>query len=251
MSIRATDMAGEFAARGPKGAAYAMTADKMENLVLRRLSPPDRSALAVLLSPFPLVRGAILHLPRIDIKHVYFPVSGMISMLTVTKSGEQIETGIVGREGVVGGSIGSFGLGAFGQSTVQISGDSLRAPAAGFVSLFHASESFRKSINAFQATIFIQAQQSAACHALHRVEARMARWLLQSQDVLHSDKIPLTQEFLSYMLGFQRTRVTVNAMALQKQGLIEYARGTIVIRDRPGLMRRACECYDPHWMEFV
>jgi hypothetical protein len=90
----------------------------------------------------------------------------------------------------------------------------------------------------------IQAQQSAACHAVHTVEARLCRWLLQSQDITESEVVPLTQEFLSHMLGVQRTSVTLAAQTLQKAGLIRYSRGVITIVDRAGLKEASCECYD-------
>ncbi len=215
-----------------------------ENLLLKRLDAGDLSALQANLKTFAMVQGMVLHRPKSPIDYVYFPLSGMISILAVTKSGEQIETAIVGRDGVVGASIGSFGFDAFGQATVQISGAALRIASASFTKLFNESENFRRAINEFQANIFAQAQQAAACHALHTVEARLCRWLLQSQDVVESDTIKLTQEFLSHMLGVQRTAVTLNAIALQKPGLIDYFRGTIKILDRPGLMKRACECYE-------
>lgn len=214
------------------------------NRLLLRLGAGDLSALRPQLKTFTMARGAVLHHAKSPIDHVYFPLAGMISILAVTKAGEQIETAIVGRQGVVGASIGSFGPNAFGQSTVQMPGAALRIESGSFLRLFQASESFRLAMNASQANIFAQAQQTAACHALHTVEARLCRWLLQSQDVVGSDTLALTQEFLSHMLGVQRTAVTLNACALQKRGLIDYSRGTIKILDRPGLVKRACECYE-------
>jgi len=168
----------------------------------------------------------------------------MISLLTVMKTGEQIETGIVGREGVVGASLRSFGPLSFGQSTVQIPGAAWQLKSDIFLRLFRESPPFRSATNAFQSVIFMQAQQSAACHALHTVEARLCRRLLQSRDVVGSDAIPLTQEFLSHMLGVQRTAVSLSAMALQKRGLIEYSRGNIKILNCDELRKAACECYE-------
>jgi CRP-like cAMP-binding protein len=99
-------------------------------------------------------------------------------------------------------------------------------------------------MNKFQNVILLQAQQSAACHALHSVEARLCRWLLQSQDTTEVDLVPLTQEFLSHMLGVRRTSVSLCAHALQSAGLIRYARGKIKIVNREGLKESACECYE-------
>ncbi len=98
-------------------------------------------------------------------------------------------------------------------------------------------------MNGYQGVILFQAQQSAACHAIHSVEARLCRWLLLSQDIIGSEHVTLTQEFLSHMLGVQRTSVSLSAHALQKSGLIKYSRGKIKIIDRKGIEECACECY--------
>jgi CRP-like cAMP-binding protein len=213
------------------------------NRLLKQLGTADFSVLETSLKEFKMVQGAVLHEPGRAIDHVYFPISGMISLLAVMKSGEQIETAVIGREGVAGASIGSFGPLSFGQSTVQIPGAAWQLKSDIFLKLFKASESFRSATNAFQSVIFMQAQQSAACHALHTVEARLCRWLLQSRDVVDSDFVHLTQEFLSHMLGVQRTAVSLSATALQQRGLIEYSRGNIKILNREGLGKCACECY--------
>src|SRR4029453_12126928 len=113
-----------------------------------------------------------------------------------------------------------------------------------FLDLYQASEPFRTLMNRFQNVILLQAQQSAACHSLHTVEARLCRWLLQSQDTTGSDMVPLTQEFLSHMLGVQRTSVSLCAHTLQKAGLIQYRRGQNKILEREGIKESACECYD-------
>ncbi len=91
---------------------------------------------------------------------------------------------------------------------------------------------------------WFQTQQSAACRALHAVDARLGRWLLQSRDVIESDEIKLTQEFLSQMLGVQRAAVSIAATAMQKDKLIRYSRGTIRLLNRDGLRERSCECYE-------
>jgi CRP-like cAMP-binding protein len=168
----------------------------------------------------------------------------MVSLLAVMKTGEQIETGIIGREGVVGASIANHGLYSFGQATVQIAGSALRIKSDAFMKMFNRSEPFRLAMNSFQSVILLQAQQSGACHALHPVEARLCRWLLQSQDVLDSDAVPLTQEFLSHMLGVHRNAVSFSANALDDRKLISYSRGKIKILDRSGLKKCACECYE-------
>ncbi len=215
-----------------------------ENGLLKQLRPDDLASLQPNLKIFSMDCGMVLHQAMSAIDYVYFPLSGMISILAVMRTGEQIETGIVGRDGVIGASIGSFGPNAYGQTTVQIPGSALRLDRDSFLKAFNASESFRLIMNGFQGVILFQAQQSAACHALHSVEQRFCRWLLQSHDVLESDTIPLTQEFLSRMLGVQRTGITLRARDLQNRGLIDYTRGNIKILDRAALAKLACECHE-------
>jgi CRP-like cAMP-binding protein len=168
------------------------------NRLLDGLGDGDFTRLRANLKNVRLTRGEVLHPVGVPIKHVYFPESGMVSMLTVMKSGELIETAIVGREGVAGGWVAIDGRNANTQSTVQIEGSAWQIPTAKFLEINKASDSFQPAI---KGVILFQAQQSAACHAIHSIESRMCRWLLLSQDVTGSDQIPLTQEFLSHMLG--------------------------------------------------
>jgi CRP-like cAMP-binding protein len=167
----------------------------------------------------------------------------MISMLTVMSTGEQIETAIIGSEGVSGGWVAFDDANSNTQSTVQISGWAWQIPAAKFLQIYNACDAFRAAINKYEGIIRFQAQQSAACHAIHSVEARFCRWLLISEDILGTEQVPLTQEFLSHMLGAQRTSVSLAAHALQKAGLIHYSRGRIKILDRAALEECSCECY--------
>jgi CRP-like cAMP-binding protein len=203
-----------------------------ENRMLQRTNAADLAQLQPNLRNFSMELGAVLHAPGASIKHVYFPLRGMVSLLAVMRTGELIETAIVGREGVVGASVGTGVSQSAGQATVQIAGSAWRIEAPKFLDLYQSSVSFRTLMNKFQNVILLQTQQSAACHALHAVEARLCRWLLQSQDVTDSDVVPLTQEFLSHMLGVRRSSVSLCAHALQTAGLIRYSRGQIEIQPR-------------------
>jgi CRP-like cAMP-binding protein len=177
------------------------------------------------------------------IKQIYFPLSGMVSLLSVTQTGEAIETGIVGSDGIVGGSCAIDGAISLGEAVVQLDGAAMKMNAGDFVSAYHANDQLRSLVNKYQMVLLMQAQQNAACHALHTVSSRLCRWLLQSQDTIGSEKLYLTQQFLSHMLGVRRNTVSVEAHILQKAGLIRYARGHITILDRPGIEQCACECY--------
>ncbi len=127
---------------------------------------------------------------------------------------------------------------------MQVPGAGLRISATRFRKAGADSEAIRSIIVCYGEMLLIQVQQTAACNALHAVEARLSRWLLQARDRIQSNTIELTHEFLSQMLGVRRTTVTVVANALQQAGLIRYHRGHIEIIDRRGLEAKACECYD-------
>lgn len=214
-----------------------------DNLILQSLSGPVRAALDQHLTPVDLPQSLILQEAGRPVSQVYFPLSGMVSLVAVTPSGESIETGIVGREGVVGG-LAVSDLTSFAQAVMQIEGHGLRIGAPQFRALCHEHLELRDAVDRYQAFILSQAQQNTACHALHSLEGRLCRWLLQSEDLIESNQIDLTQEFLSYMLGVRRPTVSVAASELQKDGLIQYRRGTINIVDRPGLLKRSCQCYE-------
>jgi CRP-like cAMP-binding protein len=229
--------------KGRIGAAAVHQVISTGNRLLHHLSPSDLSQLKPLFKEVKLEIGAILHLPGSPIEHVYFPTSGLVSLLAIMQTGQAIETAVIGREGVIGATIGSEGSQSYAQTMVQIEGSALRIGAGPFVKMVEASKEFRSLVNRFQSIVVLQAHQSAACHAFHSVEARLCRWLLQSADTVDSNTVRLTQEFLSHMLGCQRTSVTLAAHALQKSGLIRYTRGKIEILDRHAIEECACECY--------
>jgi len=214
------------------------------NRILQRLPPDDLSLLRPQLKLIDLEQGTVLHEAGAPLEYVYFPTSGMVSVLAVMRTGDAIETAVIGREGVVGGSIGSDGSQPFGQNMVQISGSALRIGARPFLKALEASNGLRSVVNRYQSLVFLQAQQSAACHAFHSIEARLCRWLLHAADATETETLGLTQEFLSHMLGVRRTSVTLIAHTLQKSGLIRYSRGKVQILDRHGVEECACECYD-------
>jgi len=184
----------------------------------------------------------VVHEVGAPIGHICLPLSGMISLLAVMQSGEAIETGIVGADGLFGGGALTNGH-FFGQAVVQIDGVALKMPKAEFVHACHMHPRLRSLVDRYQSLLMVHAQQNAACHALHHVRGRLCRWMLQSQDMIGSPTFTLTQEFISHMLGVRRNTVSVEAHALQKAGLIRYSRGNITILDREGLEECACECY--------
>jgi CRP-like cAMP-binding protein len=214
----------------------------VKNRILRQLSADELKSVQPWLTRVELRSNTVLHEPGDTIERVYFPLSGMVSLLAVTQSGEAIETGIVGADGLIGGDAAINGH-AFRRVTVQLDGDGLTMPKANFINAYRAHPHLRDLIDRYQAILLIQAQQNAACHALHSVRSRLCRWLLQAQDMIGSGTFTLTQEFLSHMLGVRRTTVSIDAHALQEAGLIRYRRGQITILKRDGLEDCACECY--------
>jgi CRP-like cAMP-binding protein len=188
-------------------------------------------------------QGKLLRNVGEEVEHIYFPQTGMISLLTVLKDGTAIETAVVGREGVVDAMAG---LGLYVSRTravVQMPMVASRITVKHFRQVAKNSEAIRDLIVRFNEVLLAQVQATAACNALHPLDARLCRWILQSRDRSEHDSIPLTQELLSQMLGVRRTSITRAAKSLQAAGLIDHRHGTIRIVDRAGIERSACECY--------
>jgi CRP-like cAMP-binding protein len=159
------------------------------------------------------------------------------------QQGEAIETATIGREGAIGLPVGLGPRRSSTRAVVQVAGTASRIAASQFRRVAAESVSIRDIIARYGEMLLIQVQQTAACNALHDVEARLSRWLLQARDRVDDNAIRFTHEFLSQMLGVRRPTVTVVAKSLQEAGLIRYHRGQIEIINRSGLEARACECY--------
>lgn len=216
-----------------------------QNGFLNSLPPATLAVLTPHLqrSHLPISREVFVAEDEVDT--VWFPETALLSMLVPSRTGDAVEAAMIGREGV-GGLIEVAGSGrAAATALVQIDGAALSAPAAVCRRLLREDEAFARltwRTVEFQMT---EARQSALCQALHPVEERLARWLIECHDrVGGRSPLPLTQEFLAAMLGVQRTTVNAFAHLLQKAGLIRYSRGSLHIVDPDGLARRACECRD-------
>jgi CRP-like cAMP-binding protein len=177
------------------------------------------------------------------IDHVYFPTSGMISLLTVMRDGEAVETGAVGYDNGCGFNAALSGQNSNCQSVVQLAMTSLRIAKQPFCEAYDRSPAIRRMVHRGNEMLIEQLQQTAACHALHTVETRFARWLLQAHDYAWQDVLDLTQEFVSEMIGVRRASITEIALRLQTEGLITYRRGEVTIQNRRALEARSCECY--------
>jgi CRP-like cAMP-binding protein len=177
------------------------------------------------------------------IDQVYFVESGLVSLLVLSEGGDAVETGVIGSEGIAGSSVCIDSGRSLSQVVVQISGRAMRMKTSVFLEAFRECPALRAGIHKHLGYLYLQSQQTAMCHALHPLDSRLARWLLTAQDTVGQPKLDLTQEFLSHMLGSQRSSVSVCAHALQAAGLIRYRRGKVEILDRAGLEESACECY--------
>lgn len=221
------------------------TAAEARNHLLVSLPENEYALLQPHLKDVALKQGTVLAEQGEKIDQVYFPHSGMVSIVVVLSEGEKtVETATVGREGAVGAIAGLGDRKASARAIVQVEGAGARIPVRQLQAAVKQSHFLREFIIRYQEMLLHQAQQSTACNALHEARPRLCRWLLQTRDRLDSDVVALTQEFLAQMLGVRRTTVTELARGLQSKGFVRYKRGKIEILDREGLENCACECYD-------
>jgi CRP-like cAMP-binding protein len=214
------------------------------NRLLEALAPADLALIVPSLKWHPLLQGAVLQESGAPVEQVYFPQSGMISLVAIMQTGEIVETATVGREGVLGAFAGLGNWNAFSRAVVHVPGTAACIAASRFQAAVSQSQRIKDLILRSNEALLSQVQQTAACNALHSLEARLARWLLQALDSCDDATLPLTQDALAQMLGARRTTVTFLARKLQDAGLIRYRRGRIDIVDRVGLEHAACECYE-------
>jgi CRP-like cAMP-binding protein len=212
-----------------------------ENALLSALPPEERRRLP--LEPVAQGLREVVYEPNGPITHVYFPLSGVFSLLVHMADGLAVEAGTVGNEGMVGLPVFLGAETSPHQAFAQVAGDSLRMRTEDFKGALRRDGPLHEVLQRYNQALMNQMAYSVACNRLHSVEERMCRWLLMTHDRVGADRFPLTQEFLAQMLGVRRPSVTVVAGVLQKAGLIAYARGWVLILDRAGLEASSCECY--------
>jgi CRP-like cAMP-binding protein len=213
------------------------------NELLASLPAADMELLRPHLRPVELVHQTILVRTGEPLVQVYFPHSGVISLVVGLAEGQTVEAAMVGRDSVFGAGAALNGAIAMSDAVVQLPGAASVLDVASLRRVGEESLPFRTTLIRHEQALFVQAQQSAACNASHTVEARLSRWLLRARDLSHSDTLAFTQEFLAEMLGVQRTSVSVVANTLQEAGMIRYRRGRIDIVNLDALQEGACECY--------
>jgi CRP-like cAMP-binding protein len=216
---------------------------QLQNRLLESLPAEDYGLVAPHLGPMDLERGRLLYDPGDRVDVVYFPLDGVISLMTLMENGAAIESATIGREGALGLMAAVSPRQSLSRAIVQTPVKAIRIGAAQLHEAWEKSPRIRDLVDRHNEALFGHAIQSVACNALHSVEARFCRWLLTCHDRISSDTVALTQEFLADMLGVQRTTVTAVARTLQAKGAIRYRRGVVDIVDRAALEQLTCECY--------
>ena len=212
------------------------------NRLLGALAADDLARLLPLFESVPLVDGMPIYEPFKPISHVYFPISGVVSMVSEMREGT-VEVGTVGREGMTGMPLVLHATTMPTRAFVQVPGHAYRTRGVDLLAVMREAPKIERLLYRYVLALFDQTAQHAACNRLHALEERCARWLLMTHDRVDGDVVPLKQQFLAEMLGVHRPAVTIAAGALQKAGVIRYTRGKVTVLDRDGLEDAACPCY--------
>ena len=216
---------------------------KPANRLLAALPAKEYQHLLPKMEEVSLTFTETIYAPDDIIRYVYFPNSGIVSLLAAVGERSQLEVGIVGNEGFVGLPVFLGVKTSNNRAIVQGAGSALRMKTADFLAECSNSGLLPRILQRYTHSLMTQISQSAVCNRFHPIEARLARWLLMTADRMESDVFQITQEFLSNMLGVRREAVTLSAKNFQQNELISYNRGKISILNRAGLEAVACRCY--------
>ena len=222
---------------------HLSTDQSIKNHVLRSISAEALERLRPSLELVDLPHGMTIYEGEARIDQIYLPNSAVVSVVSLTESGQIAEAGLVGWEGVTGIEALLNGPTSINRYIVQLYGVGYRADLAAIKAEFARSGSFQATVLKFTRTMLAQMSQTTLCNRLHVAEQRLAKWLLMCRDRSETDVLAITQEFAALMLGSNRVTLTQAAGQLQDNGLIEYKRGNITVLNRTGLESFACECY--------
>lgn len=245
MRQHAAATAPPFSASNPASTATEIfhTAAPVRNLLLGSLPDEDLARVRPHLETVRLEQRDPLFEPQAPVRHVYFPETAVISVVSRLANGAAVEVGTAGCEGMVGLTHFLAGGASPVVAVVQLPGVVSRMDAETFTLLANAPGALHRILLRYAEAFLSQVAQTAACNASHLVEERCARWLLMTHDRVQGDKFPLTQEFLAFMVGVRRAGVSVAMHDLQDAGVVRYSRGEVQVLDRTKLEGASCECY--------
>ncbi len=225
------------------GEVFSESGDRDRNALLAGLPAAEWDRLKPLTQLVTLGARSTLHTRYQRLENAYFLLGGYVSLMIEFADGFQAETGQIGREGMVGVSLVQGATADTATATVQATGAALRVPAELFLRELPNLPALHLRTVRYAESLRGQAMQLAACNGHHGLDARLARCLLGIQDRYRVSALPITHEILATLLCAHRPSISVAAKRLQQAGLIRYAAGSLVIIDRPGLERAACECF--------
>ena len=215
----------------------------MDNLWIASLDAADRGRIEPHLTERPFSQGQMRYDAGEAVDEVWFPMSGVVSLMTIVDGDRAIETAAIGREGLVGVTCGPLNARAASRAIAQVEGVSACCPADVFAEALSQSADMRAALSKFTESLFAQVQQAAACNAQHRLDERLARWLLTIHDRADADRFALTQSDIAGMLGVRRATVSEVGSALEEKGMIRRGRGWVEVLDRKALEQASCGCY--------
>jgi CRP-like cAMP-binding protein len=223
--------------------AAANLDDALRNFLLAALPDEDFARVKSKLEPVSFALGAVLYESDEKLDYVYFPTTAIVSLLYIMENGSTAEIGVVGNDGMLGISLFLGGDTTTSRAIIQSAGTAVRMKAKDLKEEFEMGGRFQKLLLRYTQALITQISQTAVCNRLHSVEQQLCRWLLLSHDRLNSDKLIMTHDLISNMLGVRREGVTLAARKLAVKKLIKNSRGTITVIDRQGLENVVCECY--------
>jgi len=224
--------------------------DLRENNIFNSLPPENYQRLLPHLETVNLPTNQNIYNYGDEMPYVYFPLDAVVYLFLTMENGATVEAGIVGCEGVLGVSVFMGAKTAFNQAKVLAPNRALRVKSEIIKQEFDRGGDFHKLVLNYTHAYCVQITQTAACNRIHQMESRLCRWLLLMHDRMKSDKLAVTQEFISHMLGTRRPYITAAVGLLQKENIVKCSRGHIQILDREALEKCACECYSVIQDEF-